>query len=119
MMAGAGQARKDELDRLVITVGEQALALFRQFTREQISAMELQARLRELEAGTIMARYWDVLTSDPESVPSFEVLQLLSSLEGEMEYQVQRYGESSLWDDLKELQLAMRRIRARVANPPT
>jgi hypothetical protein len=58
-----------------------------------------------------MTRFWDVLTSDPESAPCFEVLQLLSSLESEMDYQIQRYGESSLWDDLTELESAVRRIR--------
>lgn len=111
MTAQAEQNRQGELSCLATEVGERALDAFRQFTREQISAAELQARLRELEAGSIMASYWDLLTSSPENVPCFEILQLLDSLGGEMEYQVERYGESSLWDDLEELQRALRRIR--------
>jgi replicative superfamily II helicase len=103
--------RKEELNHLTTELGERALALFRQFTSEKASAIELQARLRELDTGPIMTRFWDVLTSDMESAPCFEVLQLLSSLESEMDYQIQRYGESSLWDDLTELESAVRRIR--------
>jgi len=101
---------RNELHRLAKDVGERALILLREFTREQISAIELQTRLRELKSGNIMTQYWDILTSDPQSAPCFEVLQLLSSLEGEMEHQVQSYGESSLWDDMTELQLAVRRV---------
>lgn len=118
-MAEATPARREELDRLALQIGDQALGLFRQFTREEISATELGIRLQELEAGAVMARYWDVLTREPASAPCFVVLQLVNSLAQDMPYQVQRYGESSLWDDLKELQLATRRIRARVANPPS
>ena len=100
-----------ELNRLAMTAGEQALALFRQFTREEVSAKELQTRLVGLGTEAIIARHWESLTAGPERVPCFEVLQLLSSLAGELEYQVERYGESSLWDDLTELQAAVRRLR--------
>jgi sulfite reductase alpha subunit-like flavoprotein len=105
------QTKKDELHRLTREVSERALALLRQFKREQLSPSELQTRLRQLEPGDIMTRYWSVLTRDKESAPCFEVLQLLSSLEREMDYQVERYGESSLWDDLTELQSAVQRVR--------
>jgi hypothetical protein len=106
-----GKTRRDELRRLTEDLGEQALSLLRQFTRGQTSTIELQSRLRALESDTVIRQYWDILTSDPQSAPCFEVLQLLSSLDGEMKYQVERYGESSLWDDLTELQNAVQRVR--------
>ena len=87
-----------------------ALALLRQYTRDEISSTELQTGLRALNTGDIMTRYWDILTSDAQNSPCFEVLQLLSSLDQEMESQLRRYGESSLWDDLTELQTAIQRI---------
>jgi len=107
------QPKKDDLRRLATETGNRALALFREFKREQLSPTELQAALRQLEPAAIMTRYWDILSSDPQCAPCFEVLQLLSSLEQEMPYQMDRYGETSLWDDLTELQSAVQRIRKR------
>ena len=106
-----GNSGEGELNHLTMAAGEQALALFRQFTREEISAKELQTELVGLGTEGIIARHWESLTADPERTPCFEVLQLLNSLAGELEYQVERYGESSLWDDLNELQTAVRRLR--------
>jgi len=114
----AGTNGNDELLCHTIELGERALALFRQFTREQIAATELQTGLRQLDTASIMSRHWDVLTREPECVPCLEVLQLLTSLAGEMEHQVERYGESSLWDDLDELQGAVRRVKKLASDRP-
>jgi len=104
------QSKKDGLRRLATETGNRALALFREFKREQLSPTQLQAALRQLEPTAIMTRYWDILSSDPQCTPCFEILQLLSSLEQEMPYQLERYGETSLWDDLIELKSAVQRV---------
>jgi hypothetical protein len=93
-------------------VGERALSLLRRFTRDQISSPQLQEGLRDLEVAGIMARHWNTLTRNPQTAPCFHVLQLLNSLDQELDSQLERYGESSLWDDLTELQTAVERVRA-------
>lgn len=110
-MPDSDQPKKDELRRLATETGNRALSLFREFKRERLSPTELQAAIRQLEPEAIVTRYWDILSSDPQCTPCFEVLQLLSSLEQEMPYQLERYGETSLWDDLTELQSAVQSIR--------
>ena len=111
MTAAPDRTTNDELTALTTDVGEQALALLRAFIREQLPQAELQQSLRELNAGQVMARHWGVLTTDPARADGLGVLQLVNSLEDNIEGQVQCYGESSLWDDLKELQTGLRRIR--------
>ena len=115
-MADAAETEKAELTRLAREAGEQAVALFRQFTKEQITPAELRVRLCGLEVNAIMARHWDLLTAERDTTPCFELLQLLSSLAAEMDHQIERYGENSLWDDLRELQGAVRRIDRREAS---
>lgn len=109
-MPDSDQTKKDELRRLATETGNRALALFREFKRERLSPAELQAGLRQLDTAGIMTQYWEILSNDPQCAPCFEILQLLSSLEQEMPYQLDRYGETSLWDDLTELQSAVKRV---------
>jgi len=109
-MPNSDQINKDELCRLAADTGKRALTLFREFKREQLSPTELQAGLGQLEPAAVMTQYWDLLSTDPQCTPCFEILQLLSSLEQEMPYQLERYGETSLWDDLTELQSAVQRL---------
>lgn len=103
---------RDELHRLTVDAGERAQALIREFTAGRFPATQMQDRLREIEAALMISRYWDALTGDPANVACLDVLQMLASLAEEVEHQIEHYGENSLWDDLEELENALRRVRA-------
>ncbi len=110
-MSQTPQANHEELTRQALAMGTQALDLLRRFGREQISADELVACLLELGARSTLAEYWDLLIGEPALAACFEVLQLLSTLESEIDYQLLRYGPTSLYEDYKELELAVRRLK--------
>lgn len=105
------QATRAELTRQVLAMGTQALDLLRRFGREQISAEELVTRLPELGARSVLAEYWGLLIGEPAYAACFEVLQLLSTLESEIGYQLLHYGPTSLFEDFKELELAVKRLK--------
>jgi len=105
------RAINEDLSRRVLAMGTRALELLGSFGREQISPDELVATLPELAANATLAQYWEQLTVEPGLAACFEVLQLLSSLESEAGYQMQRYGPSSLHEDFRELSLAVARLQ--------
>jgi len=105
------EASHEELNRRVLAMATQVLELLRSFGREQITANELVATLPEIAARSALAQHWERLTAEPALSPCFEVLQLLSSLESEADYQMLRYGPPSLHDDFRELSLAVARLR--------
>ena len=105
------QAGNEDLSRRVLAMGAKALELLSSFGREQISSDELVATLPELAAKATLAQYWEQLTVEPGLEACFEVLQLLSSLESEADYQMLRYGPTSLHEDFRELSQAIARLQ--------
>lgn len=110
---GAMYSASDEetLHRQVLRIGSQALEWLGKFGREQITLEELEQAITHLGAEALLAQNWSRLLQEPALAPCLEVLQLLSSLETELHYQVLRYGPTSLFEDYKELELALARLR--------
>lgn len=104
-------SEEETLYRQVLRIGSQALEWLGKFGREQMTLEALEQSLTHLGAEALLAQYWDRLLQEPALAPCLEVLQLLSSLETELHYQVLKYGPTSLFEDYKELELALARLR--------
>lgn len=104
-------SEEEALHRQVLRLGSQALEWLGRFGREQMTAEELTEALQGMGAQAMLVKYWSRLMGDPRLSPCLEVLQLLSSLETEFHYQLLRYGFTSLYEDYKELEQALARLR--------
>lgn len=104
-------SEEETLHRQVLRLGSLALEWLGKFGREQITAEELANALQGLGAQAVLAKYWGRLVEEPGLAPCMEVLQLLSSLETEFQFQLLRYGFTSFYDDYKELEQALARLR--------
>lgn len=104
-------SEEETLYRQVLRIGSQALEWLGKFGREQITLEELEQAITHLGAEALLAQNWSRLLQEPALAPCLEVLQLLSSLETELHYQVLKYGPTSLFEDYKELELALVRLR--------
>lgn len=102
---------REGLNQQVLAIGRRALNLLRYYGLEQISADELIAQLAELGAQAVLARHWPLLAGNPAHAASFQVLQIVSTLEVEADYQIRSYGPDSLHEDFRELELAVGRLR--------
>lgn len=102
---------EEVLYRQVLELGTRVFEWLGLFGREQMTLEELEKRLENVGAEEILAQNWGWLTEKPSHVPCLEVLQLLSSLEKEFHYQVSKYGFTSLFDDYKELESALAKLR--------
>ena len=100
-----------ELSKQVLAMGTQALDMLRGFGLDQISGEELVDRLPQLGAQAILAQHWVELSRQPAYAACFEVLHFLSSLESEIGYQLLRYGPTSIYEDFKELELAVMHLK--------
>ncbi|MGQ9599189.1 MAG: hypothetical protein ACUVWZ_07200 [Anaerolineae bacterium] len=106
----------EDLNQRVLEIGRRALNLLRYYGLEQISTDELITRLPELGAQAVLARHWDLLAGNPAYAASFQVLQLVTTLEAEADYQIRTYGPDSLYEDFRELELAVGRLRKEVTS---
>lgn len=99
-----------EINKAILEVGKGSLVVIQQFLSGRISRESMVEDLAGLQANDILTRYWDNLTSDARFVPHWHVLQTLQGVVEEMTYQSAEYGDSTLFDDLKELAINLKRI---------
>ena len=100
-----------ELRSQALSMGLRTLDVLRRFGLNQVDEGEVLEWLSGLGAREALAERWSQLLADPESGACFETLQLLASLEGEARYQLLRYGPTSLFEDYKELERLVARLR--------
>jgi len=104
-----------ELSKSVIKIGNESLEMLQQFLSKHVSKESLVDGLPRLQVEEIMSENWDKLTSDARYVPRWQVLQTLQGLIAELEYQVGEYGESTPYDDFKDIAINLKRIAENVA----
>lgn len=104
-------SEEETLHRQVLRLGSLALEWLGRFGREQMTVEELAEALQGLGAQEMLAKHWSRLVEEPGLSPCLEVLQLLSSLETEFQFQLLRYGYTSFYEDYKELEQALARLR--------
>jgi len=92
----------------IIQVGMRAAILLKGVIIQKVNQETLDWGLREINATAILDKYADRVTADPEYVQLFNLLMLVSSLEGQLDYQIREYGLDSLKDDLEEINTSLR-----------
>ena len=68
--------------------------------------------LGELRASELLEKYFARLVEQPENVHLLNILHLVYSLEGQLDYQIQEYGLDSVKDDMQELNLSLQQASA-------
>jgi len=99
-----------ELNEIVLVVGKVSLDLIQRFLSGRISREEMMEGLAGLRINEVLTKYWGELTSDAKYVPHWNVLQTLQGVVDEMAYQLAEYGDSTLFDDLKDIATCLKRI---------
>lgn len=99
-----------EINDAVLKVGKESLDLIQRFLSGRVSREEMLAGLSRLRVSEILTKYWGELISDASCVPHWQVLQTLQGLLEEMAYQLGEYGESTIYDDVKEIAKNLKRI---------
>lgn len=103
-------AKSVEIDKAVMKAGNESLELIQLYLSKRISKEELLSGLSRFNVEEIITENWEELTTDARYVPHWEVLQALQGIIEELEFQVGEYGESTLYDDFKDIAFNLKRI---------
>jgi hypothetical protein len=100
-----------EINETVLEIGRESLVVIQQFLSGRLSREVMVEALAGLRAKDILSKYWGELTSDAKYVPHWMVLQTLQGVADEMAYQLAEYGDSTLFDDMKEIATSLKSIK--------
>ncbi len=103
---GADREMIEDITRL----GVKAAVLLRGVTVKKVDRETLAWGLAELRAGELLAQYFPRLVERPEHVHLLNVLHLVYSLEGQLDFQVEEYGLDSVKDDMEELNASLQAL---------
>ncbi len=105
---------EEQTDREMIEditrMGIRAAVLLRGVMLQKVNRETLEWGLGELNAGDLMAKYFEQLIARPECVHLMNLLHLVYGLSGQLDYQVREYGLDSLKDDLEEINFSLRQV---------
>jgi hypothetical protein len=94
----------------ITRVGMRAAILLNGVIIREVNRETLEWGLGEINASAILDKYADRVTANPDYVQLFNLLVLVSSLEGQLDYQITEYGMDSLKDDLDEINTSLRLV---------
>jgi hypothetical protein len=101
----------------VTRLGIRAAVLLRGVMLRKVDRETLEWGLREIEPAELMERYVGDLVERPDYVDLLNILHLVYSLEGQLDYQIREYGLDSVKDDLAEINFSLQRIGERFEIP--
>jgi len=94
----------------VVRLGARAAVLLRGVLVRKVDREILEWGLGELGASELLEKYFHRLVERPEYVDLLNILHLVYSLEGQLDYQVREYGLDSVKDDLAEINTSLRQL---------
>lgn len=106
---GLNQADQ-EMVKDITRMGVRAGVLLRGVMLQKVDEETLRWGLQELAPGDLMSQYMPLLLNRPEYVHLLNILHLIFSLEGQLDFQIQEYGFDSLKDDLQEINFSLQQI---------
>ena len=106
---GLNQADQ-EMVKDITRMGIRAGVLLRGVMLQKVDEETLRWGLQELAPGDLMGRYMPVLLDRPEYVQLLNILHLIFSLDGQLDFQIREYGLDSLKDDLQEINFSLQQI---------
>jgi hypothetical protein len=100
-------ASEREMIEEVVRMGVRASVLLRGVMLKMVDRETLEWGLRELNSSVLMNKYFTCLVDRPDCVHLLNLLHLVYSLEGQLDYQIREYGLDSLKDDLQEINFSL------------
>jgi hypothetical protein len=94
----------------ITRMGVRSAVLLRGVMLQKVNRETLEWGLQELAPSDLMDKYFQRLIDKPEYVQLLNILHLIYSLEGQLDYQIREYGLDSLKDDLQEINSSLRQI---------
>ena len=94
----------------ITRMGVRAAVLLKGVMLKKVDRGTLEWGLQELASFDLMSRYFPRLVDRPEYVHLLNLLHLVSSLEGQLDYQIREYGLDSVKDDLQEINASLQQI---------
>lgn len=91
-------------------LGMRTAVLLRGVMLQKVDRETLEWGLKELAASELLDKYFHRLVDSPEYVYLLNVLYLVYSLEGQLDFQIREYGLDSLKDDLQEINFSLQKI---------
>ena len=104
------QPADQEMVRDIVRMGVRAGVLLRGVMLQKVDAETLRWGLAELAPGRLMAKYLPTLVNRAEYVQLLNILHLVFSLDGQLDYQIEEYGLDSLKDDLQEINFSLQQV---------
>ena len=101
-----------EMAEEIVRLGMRAAVLLRGVMLRKVDRETLAWGLGELRASELLEKYFARLVEQPENVHLLNILHLVYSLEGQLDYQIQEYGLDSVKDDMQELNLSLQQASA-------
>jgi hypothetical protein len=99
-----------EMIKDITRIGMQTSILLRGVMLQKVDEETLKWGLQELSPGDLMNKYFHLLVKRPDDVCLLNILHLVYSLEGQLDFQIQEYGLDSLKDDLHEINASLQQI---------
>ncbi len=94
----------------VMRLGMRAAVLLRGVMIKKVDRETLEWGLGELHASSLLEKYFPRLIDRPEYAHLLNILHLVYSLEGQLDFQIQEYGLDSVKDDLQEINLSLQQM---------
>lgn len=99
-----------EMVKDITRLGLRACVLLRGVMLEKVDEETLRWGLQELTSDDLMAKYMPMLLNRPEYVQLLNILHLVVSLDGQLDFQIKEYGLDSLKDDLHEINFSLQQV---------
>ena len=103
-------ATDQEMIEDVTRLGVRAVVLLRGVMVKKVDRETLEWGLRELRPSDLLEKYLPRLLEKPEFVHLLNILHLVYSLEGQLDFQIQEYGIDSVKDDMQEINLSLQQV---------
>ncbi len=101
----------------ITSLGVRAAVLLRGVMVKKVDRETLEWGLKELRPSELLEKYFARLIEEPENAPLLNILHLVYSLEGQLDFQIQEYGIDSVKDDLQEINASLQQV-AKDLQPP-
>lgn len=99
-----------EMVKDITRMGLKTSVLLRGVMLRKVDEETLKWGLNQLSPQGLMTKYFHKLLNHPDDVCLLNVLHLVYSLEGQLDFQIQEYGLDSLKDDLHEINASLHQI---------
>jgi hypothetical protein len=99
-----------EMIEEITSLGVRAAVLLRGVLVKKVDRETLEWGLAELHPVGLLEKYFARLVEEPEHAHLLNILYLVYSLEGQLDFQIQEYGLDSVKDDLQEINVSLQQV---------